>query len=80
MEYIRIFENDDIKFIPVAGYVTVKCPIDNRMCRVPYNLTSPEPAWICINGSGSPQCKSCVSSVIEGLLKKLSAAQEPQSP
>lgn len=82
MEYIRIFENNVFEFIPVAGYVIVKCPIDNRRFRVPYNLTSPESAWICDNGNGSSQCKSCVSSVSEGLRKKvkLSAAQEPQSP
>lgn len=82
MEYIRIFENNVFEFIPVSGYVIVKCPIDNRRYRVPYNLTSPEPAWICDHGNSSPQCKSCVSSVKEGLLKKvkLSAAQQPQSP
>lgn len=82
MEYIRIYENNFFEFIPISGYVTVQCKSENLTCRVPYDLTKPEPAWICDHGNGSSQCKSCVSSISEGLLKKVKfpAAQEPQSP
>lgn len=80
MECIRIWENNTIEFIPVAGFVTVQCLTANRKCRVPYDLSTPGIAWICTNGNGSPQCKSCVSSVAGTLTRKLSAAQEPPSP
>lgn len=80
MNYILISEKDSFYPFPVSGYVSVRCPIDHRICRVPYNLAIPEPAWICDNGSGSPQCKSCVASVIESLLAKGKPSAVQQFP